>query len=113
MKILESNVNGKKIEFIPIKKLYVTITDYGCKSFLREINYGPGQSTWYLIPLKIRDPIDISPLHYKSKNFDEMINIIVNDPYATLYQFDSFEEMVDNWKNIKYIDKEITKYKGE
>ena len=113
MKILENNIDGKKVEFILVNKLYVSVTDYGLKKFLVEVSYGPGQSTWYLVPFKLRSPIDINPLHYTPRTFDDIINRNVNDPYVTLYQFDSFEEMIENWKNIKYIDKKITKYKGE
>lgn len=112
MKILEPNTGQ---EFAPIMKqhAYAFIGDTKQKFFLKEINIALGQHTWEWISLRSDRFIDIRAIGDRYCTFDNAINRAVNDPYCTVYEFDSSEEMIKNWNDIKYIDNIKTIYKGK
>jgi len=112
MRILEPN-NGQ--EFIPIAKqhIYVRATDTKQKMFLKEIKIGPAQHTWEWVNFKTDRFVDLSGIENRYCSFDNAINRAVNDLYCTVYKCDSFEEVVGNWDDIKYIDGITTVYKSE
>jgi len=112
MKILEPN-SGK--EFAPIAKqhVYVCATDTKRKMFLKEIKVGPAQHSWEWVVFRTDICIDLSGIDNRYCSFDNAINRAVNDVYCTVYEFDSFEEMISNWDNIKYVDGITTVYKSE
>jgi len=112
MRILKPNI-GKEI--VPILKsdIYVVITDYGLKSLLREIKISPGQHHWCWIDLKVGNIIDISGTESKYCSFDNAINRMVNDAYSTIYEFEDYDDMVNNWKEIKYVETIETIYKSD
>jgi len=112
MKILEPNT-GK--EYVPILKshFYVLVTDYKAKRFLKEIKIGPAQYTWEWVYFSTDHFVDISSINDKYCSFDNAINKNVNNAYCTVYEFDSFDEMVEHWEDIKYIDKITTIYKSK
>ena len=114
MKILEPNVKGKEIEFIEKDYIYVVIWDHGLKGMLYDISVGPGQSTWYWVPMREEhSSIDVNPAHYRYETFDGVINKTINNMYCTVYQFKTYEEMVKNWDRIKYVDRKTTVYKSK
>ena len=112
MIILESN-NGR--ERVPILKshLYLYITDYKEKFFLKEIKIGPAQRTWCWMSFKTNKFVDISDINNHYCSFDNAINRTVNDAYCTVYEFEDSDDMVKNWEEIKYIDSITTIYKSE
>ena len=112
MRILNPNT-GKKTESIFKTDVYVLITDYGLKKLLIEVKIGPGQHIFIFSPLEKNKCVDISGKIGKSCSFDNVINMVVNDPYCTLYEFNSYDEMVENWGKIMYIDNIKTKYEEE
>jgi hypothetical protein len=112
MKILRSN-NGQ--QFVPIAKqhIYICATDTKQKMFLKEIKIGPAQHTWEWVNFKTERFVDLSGISDRYCSFDNAINRAVNDLYCTVYECDSFEEVVNNWDDIKYIDGITTVYKSE
>ncbi len=118
MIILKQNIKGKKIEFIEINDIYISVTDYKQKKILIKIDIQPGMSTWvWQVMGNARKShnvdIDINPLHYENCSFDKAINREINDVYSTVYQFEKYEDMIKNWKNIKYVDVDRTIYKEQ
>lgn len=101
--------------YVPILKqhLYIMVTDFEEKLFLKEIKIGPGQHTWQWISFKVEKFVDISGINGNYCTFDNAINRAVNNPYCTVYAFDSFGEMVNLWLKVKYIDSIETVYKSE
>ena len=114
MKILNPNVGDK---IIPIAKnnIYAKITDFGLKSFLREIKINPGQHSWHWIELKLDNCIDISETVNtgRSCSFEHSINRAVNDLYCTVYEFVDYDDFIANWTKIKYVESITTVYKSE
>ena len=112
MRVLRPNVDE---EFIPIVKQhsYVRATDTKQKLFLKEIKIGPGQYTWQWISLRSNSYVDLEGINDNYCSFDNAINKAVNNSYCTVYEFESHEEMISNWNNIKYIDSITTIYKSE
>ena len=111
MKILKPNT-GDSVIHIPVNNLYFRITDYGAKFFLKQIKIRAGQHTWEWIPLKVDKEVDLSSYGdnlYRS--FDKAVNIAINDSYSTVYIFDDFEEVVDKWNEIVYVNNITTVYK--
>jgi len=114
MRILKVSSKKAPVEHIPINGVYVKITDFGLISLLKEIIIGPGVHTWYWVTFKETEPISINPNHYKIISFDLTINKSVNDLYCTVYQFETYNEMIEKWKDIKYNQDNIkTVYKGK
>ena len=112
MRILKPNVGDK---FVPIAKQhsYVRATDTKQKLFLKEIKIGPAQHTWEWISLRTDRQVDLSGINDRYCSFDNAINRAVNDMYCTVYEFDSTDEVISEWDNIKYIDSITTIYKSK
>ena len=112
MRILEPNIDKK---VVPILKhhLYVLISDFRQRKFLKEVFLGPGQHSWEWIVLDAEKSLDISGINNKYCTFNHAINKAINDLYCTVYEFENFEEMAKNWTNIEYIDGISTIYDGE
>jgi hypothetical protein len=112
MKILEPNV-GETHVLIAEQHTYICATDTKQKLFLKEIKVGPGQHTWEWISLRTDRFVDISGIEDRYCSFDNAINRAVNDLYRTVYEFESPEEMIAHWDDIKYVDKITTVYTSE
>lgn len=112
MKILEPN-SGKEFVPIALHHIYIRATDTGRKMFLKEIRIGPAQCTWEWVDFRINSCVDLSGINDRYCSFDNAINRAVNDLYCTVYEFETFEEVVSNWDNIKYTDCITTVYKSK
>ena len=111
MKILKPNIDNEETIYIVKDHVFVLITDYNLKMLLKEIIISPGKHTWQWVILKEGAFIDISDITDKVCSFDNAINMKVNNLYCTVYDFKSYDEMMDNRKAIKYIDSITTVYK--
>jgi hypothetical protein len=111
MTILKPNV-GKDLVAIPVSNVYIKVADYGAKFLLKSIKIALGQHTWEWIPLKEGSEVDISGIGDRYCSFDKAINIEINDPYHTVYMFDTFEQAIRNWSDIVYQNSITTKYQG-
>ena len=112
MKILKPNVNEALIQ-IPKHAVYISIADYGAMFLLKEIVIRPGHHTWFWIPLNPKSEINLSELGDQLYiSFDKAINRKVNDSYSTVYSFENMNEVISEWKNIKYVDQIQTIYKA-
>ena len=113
-KILHPN-NGAEIIHIIKDHYYVFITDYGAKFFLKEIKVDLAQHTWEWISLVPSNIVDLSGIGSKYCSFNNAINKKVNDPYCTVYEFPTEEDMIESWNSnrIEYIDNIKTIYKLE
>ena len=116
-RILRPN-NGEEIVYIDKNNFFVYITDYGTKFFLKEIKIGLAQHTWEWISLEPISPIDLSNIGNRYCTFENAINRRVNDPYCTVYEFESLDDLMACWNakgigEIKYIDSIKTVYKIE
>lgn len=109
MEILNPD-NGKDVVYIPKYSVYVYITDYGYKYLLKEIKVDIAHHTWHWILMKENVEIDVSGSGDRYCSFEKSINRAINDPYSTVYKFDSYEEMMINWKNIVYVNNIKTVY---
>ena len=112
MRILKPNT-GEAIVQIAKYHVYVFATDTKNRFFLKEIYLGPGQHTWEWISLRTDRFIDLHKIGDNYCSFEFAINRAVNDPYSTVYEFDSFDEVFENWTDIKYADNIVTIYKSE
>lgn len=112
MEILEpkSKNDDKQIQNVSKNSLYISVTDYGSKSVLENIKIEPGVSTWFWHPV-ISRVIE----YYKLKmcDFDKALTLEVHNPYSTVYVFNDFEEALQNWDKIKYVDKGLCFYTSE
>ena len=111
MQILKPN-NGQDVVTIPIQNVFVRVTDYGRKFLLRQIKISTGQHSWQWVILKEDAEIDISDIGDRYCSFENAINRSVNDPYSTVYMFDTFDEMIREWFDINYGNTIQTKYEG-
>jgi len=106
--------NGE--EMVPIVKnhCYVFVTDYRAKFFLKEIKVAPAQHTWEWISLDSNHIVDLSGIGNRYCSFDNAINKKVNDPYCTVYEFPTEEDMISCWNSndIEYVDNIKTVYKS-
>ena len=84
------------------------MTDYGQKFLLREIRVNLISHTWEWIKMEGNALIEVND--QKFCDFNVSINRSVNDLYCTVYEFNSYKEMCDNWDNIKYVDSIKTVY---
>lgn len=109
MKILNPNI-GEEIVQIPKYFIYVYATDYGYKYLLKEIKVNLAQHTWYWILMKEEVEIDLEGIGDKYCSFENAINKAINDAYSTVYQFENYDDMMRNWKEIKYINNIKTSY---
>ena len=112
MRILQPNT-GKENVMILKNHLYVYITDYKTRFFLKQIKIMPGQILWHWIPFKVDKIIDLTENHNLTCSFEIAINKAVNDAYSTVYEFEDYDEMVKHWDDIKYVDNITTVYKSE
>lgn len=114
MKILEPKPKQSGFQYICKNNIYVKITDYSLKFLLKEIIIGPGNHTWYWVPFSKDKAIDINPNNYKVASFDNCINKSVNDIYCTVYELETYDEMINNWNEIKHNeDRAPAIYRGE
>lgn len=114
MKILEPKPKKAGIQYICENNVYVKITDYSLRSLLKEIIIGPGNHTWYWVPLNKNKAIDINSNNYTIASFNECINKSVNDIYCTVYELETYDEMIKNWDEIKYKEDNVpAMYKGQ
>ncbi len=112
MRILKPN-SGEATVPILKQNLYVVVTDYGWKKFLKEIKVGPGQHTWEWVSFNTTHFIDLTDINDKYCTFDNAINREVNNAYSTVYGFESFGHMIDKWQDIEYVDNITTVYKSK
>lgn len=112
MKILKPNTEAK---YVPIYKqhFYVSAMDTKEKKFLKEIKVGAAQHTWEWMSFKTDRFVDISDIANNYCTFNNAINRAVNNAYCTVYEFESLDEMISNWLEIKYIDSITTIYKSK
>lgn len=116
MKILKAKYNSdseNEVFYIAKNNIYVAVTDYGLKLWLQEIRIKFGNDGWYWVPLKQGNKIYIGNGEEQYSTFEEAINRKVNDLYCTVYEFDSFDEMIKNWNKIEYQDCIQAKYKEQ
>ncbi len=112
MQILSPNA-GSGTVFINKDRIYLSITDYGARSILKEIKTVPWLNQWCWIDLAANRPLDLSEKRGNNYSFDHAINRKVNDVYCTVYQFEDFAELCRHWDDIKYIDAITTVYKAK
>lgn len=118
MNILKPN-SGKEVHYIISSHVYVKVWDYGKKYLLinLEIPYaktsyeGLGKSSWAWLDLTEGSCTDLSELGHST--FENAINKAVNNPYTTVYEFDSYEEMAIHWEDIRYVDTITTTFKAK
>lgn len=112
MRILNPGKDEQCI-YIPKNNVYVYVNDFGLKFMLKEIKIDIGQHTWYWIDMREDKYIDISEIKGVYCTFENAINRAVNNPYSTVYQFESYAAAMGQWEEIKYVDEVKTVYKGE
>ena len=116
MKILEPNT-GKETQPIYKNDVFVSITDYGMISILREVRvkFGDPHSKWIWLKLKEGELLLIGSEDGEYNSFDEAVNRMVNNPYCTVYDFNSYRSMLEYWSKgkIVYKDNITTIYKSE
>jgi len=112
MKILKPNTEDELVCILK-QHLYVKVTDFDQKCFLKEIIVGSAQHSWEWVDVKTSRPIDISGIDNKYCTFEHAINRAVNDPYCTVYEFENFDKLAEGWLAIKYVDNIKTVYKEE
>ena len=108
MEILKAN-DGAAERFIVNTHTYIKVWDYGKKHILVHLKMNKDYWTWVeVFPGGITD---VSEQSYKS--FEEAINKAVNNPYCTIYNFETCSEMAKHWDDIKYIDTITTTFKDK
>lgn len=116
MQILKPNT-GNEIQPIYKNHVFAAITDYGLLLLLREIRvkFGNPKSSWIWIELKEGSLITVGSGVMEHPSFDNAINKMVNDPYCTVYDFDTYYGMIDYWNanEIKYQETIATVYRGK
>lgn len=115
MNILKPN-SGKEVHYIVSSHVYVKVWDYGKKFLLSHLKLPNlktpiNETVWVWLGLNEGTSTDVGELSHAT--FDDAINKSVNNPYATVYEFDSYEEMAIHWEDIKYVDTITTTYKAE
>jgi len=108
MKILKANT-GAREQFIVSTHTYVKVWDYEKKHILVHMKLTSGESIWVWVDLTTGSISDISEMGYRS--FEDAINKAVNNPYCTVYDFESFEELANHWDEVNYVDTITTTYK--
>ncbi len=114
--ILRPNT-GNDTQAIYKNHVFVAITDYGLVLLLREIRvkYGEVNPGWIWIKMKENDCLTIGSGEKEYNSFDLAINKLVNDPYLTVYDFNSYNKMIQAWAEgkLKYEDNIKTIYEGK
>ena len=108
MKILSANTS-EEICYIDKNHVYVKVWDYSKKAILLCIKEDFKKKMW--VWYSLGEMIDLSGGWYE--DFNTAINRSVNNPYCTIYCFDTYEEMMEQWVNIKYKDVIVTVYKDK
>jgi len=103
--------NGEDIVLVDTNHIFVSVTDYGLKTILKEIVISPGQHHWEWIALGRDRPINISGIGNKYSSFNHALNRAINDPYSTVYEILGLEEII--WDHIEFVDSIKTVYKAE
>jgi hypothetical protein len=111
-RVLNPNT-GDDIVPIAMNNIFVSITDFGQITLLREIIVSPGQHHWEWMVINSNKPVDISDIGNRFSSFDNAINRSINDPYCTVYESSHFNEIIRNWDNLVYVDVITTIYKAE
>jgi hypothetical protein len=112
MRILHPNV-GKENVMILKSHLYVYVTDYKARFFLKEIKVSPAQFVWCWVNFQAGKTIDLTEKNGNNFSFEQAINRAINDAYNTVYEFENYDELVREWDNIKYIDNITTFYQSD
>lgn len=113
MKILEPNTGTEKeVVLVEKRHVYIYVTDYKRKLFLKEIKISPGQHHWIWIDPQFTTPIDLADVGVRYSTFDHALNRAINDAYCTVYVFESWEEAVQHWNEISYVDNISTVYES-
>lgn len=115
MDILKPN-NGKEVQFIVNSHVYVKVWDYGKTYVLTHlkipnISTSLSETIWAWISLDEGVTSDLSELSHKT--FEDAINKAVNNPYCTVYAFDTYRDMTEHWEELVYLDTITTTYRGE
>ena len=115
MNILKPN-NGEEVQFIVSGHVYIKVWDYGKTYILTHlkipnINTPLSETIWAWISLDEGVTTDLSELSHSS--FEDAINKAVNNPYCTVYAFDTYRDMAKHWEEIIYLDTITTTYKRE
>lgn len=121
MSISEFNIlrpnTGNDTQAIFKNHVFVAVTDYGLVLLLREIRvkYGEVNSKWIWLKMRENDRLTIGSEEREYISFDVAINKLVNDPYLTVYDFCSYDRMIQAWAKgkIKYEDNIKTVYEGK
>lgn len=103
--------NGEDIVLVDTNHIFVSITDYGLKTILKEVIVSPGQHHWEWIAFSRDRPINISKIGNNYSSFNNALNRAINDPYRTVYEFVGIEDII--WDHIEFIDNIKTVYKAE
>ncbi len=103
--------NGEDIVLVDTNHIFVSITDYGLKTILKEIIVSPGQHHWEWISLTNDRPIDVSGIGNKYSSFNNALNRSINDLYSTVYEFATLEDII--WDHVEFIDNIKTVYQAE
>ena len=116
MEILQPNT-GNEIQAIYKNHVFAAITDYGLLLLLREVRvkYGDSKSSWIWIELKEGSLLTIGSGEREYSSFNDAINKMVNDPYCTVYDCESYAEMMRlcDVGELEYIETIATVYKGK
>ena len=115
MEILKPN-SGQSITYIVNSNVYVKVWDYGKKYLLSHLKIPHlasqlSETVWVWNCLNEGSVTDVNEFGHSS--FDDAINRAVNNPYCTVYSFESYEEMAKHWNDIKYVDTITTTYKAK
>jgi len=103
--------NGEDIVMVDKNHVFVSITDFGLKTVLKEIIVSPGQHHWEWISFAHDRPVELTELGSKYSSFDNALNRAINDPYCTVYEFVTLEDII--WDHVEFVDKIETVYKSE
>ena len=109
MEILKQHHDDKKVD-ICVDYLYVMACDTKKIKILQMFKTSTMERIWSWVDTKTRV---INYSEDPNGTFNDMINMAVNDMYCTVYQLEDFNEMIKEWKKIKYVDQGITIYEGK
>lgn len=116
MKILEPNT-GNKVQAIYKNHVFAAITDYELLLLLIEVRvkFGEQKSTWIWMKLKEGSLLTVGSGEREYSSFDHAINKMVNDPYCTVYDCESYAEMMRlcDIGELEYKETISTVYKGK
>ncbi|MFA5759714.1 MAG: hypothetical protein WC942_10220 [Clostridia bacterium] len=110
MKILNQH-EGEGTEYLLKTHTYIRVYDYGDICILKGFSVNLGETRWKWVNLKKGSDnlIDMKEFY---TTFDAAINRATNDMYSTVYEFSSFDAVIRNWDDIKYINSIKKVFKG-